>query len=117
MSGRAGRIRLVAPRTIPNRRLGQLEETLQSVSVRVRTDVSWSRFLDIKSEAMTASDRRPSNACTEVRRVPPTGRDAGPAAGERPIAKIAKDLQIGESCLRRLDGSGRRRLVDRRDRR
>jgi len=40
-----------------------------------------------------------------------------PAAGERPIAKIAKDLQIGESCLRRLDGPGRRRLVDRRDRR
>ena len=81
VSGRAGRIRLVAPRTIPNRRLGQLEETWQSVSFRVRTDVSWSRFLDIKSEAMTASDRRPSNACTEVRRVS-TGRGTGPAAGE-----------------------------------
>jgi transposase-like protein len=29
--------------------------------------------------------------------------------GDKPIAQLAKELQISESCLRKLDGPGRRR--------
>ena len=41
------------------------------------------------------------DACTTPAGVPPSSGRAGPASREQPVAQIAKDLGISESCLRR----------------